>query len=290
LGSYGQYNLDYGFTLGASNYFGDIGGSKVSGGGILADADFGKTRWTNGGFVRYKFLPFLAAKGSFNYLRISGDDSKSDNPVRKARNLNFRNDILEFALTGEFSLYRSNDVGRTGTYNTDFNLYLFGGVGFFYSNPKGQKVTGEWVALRPLQSEGVAYGSMNFVIPVGGGFYYTFKRKLRIGLEFNFRKVFTDYLDDISAFYANDYDGITNKTSQPLLDQINEENGFYPGILISNFDADSKRGGPDSKDAYMSAVVNLSYVFRGKSSFYKSKNSWVLGKNKKRRRKSRAKF
>jgi hypothetical protein len=40
----------------------------------------------------------------------------------------------------------------------------------------------------------------------------------------------------------------------------------------------------------MTATVNFSWAIRGRSKFYKSKHSWVLGKKKRRRRKSRAKF
>ena len=159
-----------------------------------------------------------------------------------------------------------------------------------YHNPKGQDVSGEWVALQPLQTEGVSYSKISFAVPVGLGFYYTLNRKYRLGLEIGWRTTFTDYIDDISDVYANDYDGISNKTSQSLLDNINKEEGDEVGILPTNFDAGSKRGDPSNNDSYMTATVNFSWAIRGKSKFYRSNHSWVLGKNKRRRRKSRAKF
>mgnify|MGYP005988756883 CR=1 FL=1 len=291
LSSFGQYNLDYGVSVGASNYLGEIGAGEGAGRGFLADTDIGSSRWNLGGFARYKFIPQIGVKASFNYLRISGDDARSQNPARRARNLNFKNDILEFALTGEYYIYRINDVGGTGMYNADFNLYLSSGLAFFTNNPKGQDATTEeWVSLKPLKTEGVSYGSFNLAIPLGIGFNYTLQRKYRVGIEIGWRATFTDRLDDISTLYINDYDGISNKTSQSVLDAINKDTGEDIGILISNFDKGSKRGNPQNKDSYMSATLTFSWVVKGKSSFYKAKNSWVLGGSKRKRRKSRAKF
>ena len=87
---------------------------------------------------------------------------------------------------------------------------------------------------------------------------------------------------------------MSNKTDPALLDQINAENGFQPGdkeyIAPHYFTTGSKRGDPEHNDSYMTATVNFSWAIRGRSKFYKAKHSWVLGKNKRRRRKSRAKF
>jgi hypothetical protein len=289
--SFGQYNLDYGFSVGASNYLGEIGGGEGVGRGFVSDMELGFTKWAIGGFVRYKLSQKFAIKGSLNYIRLAGDDVKSDNPGRTARNLNFKNDMFEFLGTGEFYIYQANDVGGTGRYNTDFNLYIFGGAGVFYSSPKGQTTSGEWVSLRPLETEGVSYSSINLAIPLGIGFYYTLQRKYRLGLEIGWRTTFTDYIDDISTDYINDPDGISNKTNQGILDEINSTIEEGDGtVSLRNFTVGSKRGNPENNDSYMTATVNFSWAIRGKSKFYKSRNSWVLGKKKRRRRKSRAKF
>ncbi len=291
LPSFCQYNLDYGISAGVSNYLGEIGGGAGVGRGFLADTDFGFSRWTIGGFIRYKLIPSFAVKGSLNYIRLSGDDSKSLNPARRARNLNFKNDILELLAIGEFYVYRINDVGGSGRYNTDFNIYLYGGTGVFFNDPKGQdEISGKWVALRPLETEGVSYSFINLTIPLGIGFNYTLNRKYRIGLEIGWRTTFTDRIDDISEFYANDYDGISNKTSQELLTLINNDAEEGSEIELASFDAGSRRGNPENNDSYITATFNFSWVKKGRSNFYKSRSSWVLGKNKRRRRKSRAKF
>lgn len=286
--SYGQYLTDYGFSVGASNYLGDIGGGEGTRRDFVMDMKLNATRWNLGGFYRYRVSPLFGIKGTLNYIRLSADDANTTNPARKARNLNFKNDMFELAAIGELYVYKVNDVGGTGRYTSDFNLYLFAGVGLFYSNPKGQTDNGEWVALQPLQTEGVEYSKFNFAIPTGVGFYYTINRKYRLGMEIGWRTTFTDYIDDVSGVYANDYDGISNKTTNALINQINNENGT--NILPTNFDKGSKRGDSSHNDSYLTATVNFSWAIRSKSKYYRSRHGWVLGKKGPKRRKSRAKF
>jgi hypothetical protein len=287
---FSQYYVDYGISAGASNYLGEFGGGEGTGRGFISDMEFSFTRWTLGGFYRYRISPKVAVKGSLNYIRLSGDDVKSDNGPRRARNLNFKNDMFELLVNGEYYIYKVNDVGGTGRYRADFNLYLFGGIGAFYSNPKGQSVSGDWVSLRGLSSEGKSYSAINLAIPLGIGFYYTLDRKYRIGMEIGYRTTFTDYIDDASTVYVNDYDGITNKTDQALLDQINAElYGGEQGVSTNNFTVGSKRGDPKQNDGYMTMTVNFSWAIRGRSKFYKAKYSWIHG-NKRKSRRSRAKF
>jgi len=289
VSGYSQYHVDYGISAGASNYLGEFGGGKGEGRGFVADMEFSFTRWTVGGFYRYRISPQFALKGSLNYIRLSGDDIKSDNYGRRARNLNFKNDMFELLVNGEFYVYKINDVGGTGRYRFDFNLYLFGGVGAFYSDPKGQNSeSGDWVSLRGLKSEGVSYSAVNLTIPLGIGFYYTLDRKYRIGMEIGWRTTFTDYIDDASTVYANNEDGITNKTTQDLLDEINAEAGTHV-VGPGSFDAGSKRGSSEQNDSYMTMTVNFSWAIRGRSKFYHTKHSWIHG-SKRRSRRSRPKF
>ncbi len=291
---YSQYYVDYGVSVGAANYLGEMGGGFETRRSGLADMKLNYTRWTLGGFFRYRMSNRFAVKGALNYIRLSGDDSKTLNPARRARNLNFKNDMFELTGNIELYIYKVNDVGRTGRYSTDFNLYLYGGLGLFYSNPMGQDASGSWVALQPLSTEGVSYSKFNFTIPAGIGFYYTINRKYRLGMEVGWRTTFTDYIDDVSTKYLTSYDGLANKTTQELVDEINAENGFAVGdeeyIGLHHFKDGSKRGDPEHNDSYLTASVNFSWAIRGRSKFYRSKHNWVLGKNKRRRRKSRAKF
>ena len=290
LSGYSQYNIDYGFSVGAANYLGDICGGEGVGKGFVSDMKLNATRWNLGGFFRYKIANKFALKASLGYVRLTADDANTPNPARRGRNLNFKNDMIELLGTMEYYIYKANDVGGSGRYNTDFNLYLFGGIGAFYSNPKGQNsITGEWVSLKPLATEGASYSSINLAVPVGIGFYYTLQRKYRLGLELGWRHTFTDYIDDVSGEYISDFDGISNKSDEDFINSITHIDGQNQPT-VDTYGPGKKRGNPDNNDSYMTATVNFSWAIRGKSKFYKSRHSWVLGKKKRRRRKSRAKF
>jgi hypothetical protein len=295
LGGYGQYYVDYGISAGVSNYLGEIGGGQGNRRDGFVDMKLNYSRWTLGGFYRYRISNKFGVKGSLNYIRLSGDDAKTENPGRRGRNLNFKNDMFEALVNGELYIYKVNDVGRTGRYSTDFNLYFLAGVGLFYSNPKGQLPDGSWVALQPLQTEGVAYKKLNFTIPLGIGFYYTIDRKYRLGMELSWRTTFTDYIDDVSSTYVYHADPLTaalaDKSNPSLSAQIREENPDAELLpYASTYQPGKKRGDPEHDDAYATATINFSWAIRGRSKFYRAKHSWVLGKKKRRRRKSRAKF
>ena len=289
-----QWLWDYGFSLGVSNYLGDIGGKEKTRRDFVADMKMAKTRWNVGGFARYKVKPNVSVKLAFDYLRIEGDDKLSSNPARNTRNLNFRNDLLDLAFTGEYFFYTDNDLGNTYRYRNGFRAYIFAGIGGFYSNPKAL-YNDKWVKLRPLQTEGVSYSPIGINIPAGLGFYFTFKKKHRIGYELNYRTTFTDYLDDISTVYKNPAD-LSSAESIALSDRTAELGSSVDPAFAKNFGYDSeagveqKRGDKTHKDGYMTMSVSYSYVIRGKSSFYRGHYGHFFGKKRGKVRKIRAKF
>jgi len=286
-----QWLWDYGFALGVSNYLGDIGGKEKTRRDFVADMKMAKTRWNVGGFARYKVHQKLSVKVALDYLRIEGDDKLSSNPARNARNLNFKNDIFDLAVTGQVFFYEDNDLGNTYRYRNGFRAYFFAGVGAYYSNPK--TLDGN-VKLRPLHTEGVSYSPVGINIPAGVGFYFTFQKKHRIGYEINYRTTFTDYLDDVSGNYA-DPSGMSAEGAA-LSNRTNEVSGLDP-IFAKNFGYDAatgttnKRGDKTHKDGYMTMSLSYSYVLRGKSSFYRGRYGHFFGKHRRGKvRKIRAKF
>jgi hypothetical protein len=285
-----QWLWDYGLRLGASNYLGDIGGEEKTRRDFLADMKWAKTRWDGGIFARYKWQPRLSLKLAFDWVRLEGDDKLSSNPGRHYRNFNFKNDILDLAVTGEFFFYEDPDLGNTYRYKNSFRAYILGGIGGYFTNPK-TIYKGEWVALQPYQTEGVKYGKFGINIPMGAGFYFTFNKKHRVGFEMNYRKTFTDYLDDISGNYpaapsGDAYkDGLVLRTPELGAQAISDNPG-----AASSHTWGQKRGDKTHKDAYMTMSVSYSYVIRGKSSFYKSRRTGLFGGKKRKMRKIRAKF
>jgi hypothetical protein len=287
-----QWLWDYGVSVGATNYLGDIGGKEKTRRDFVADLKISQTRWNGGAFVRYKLGPKLSTKLALDYVRIQGDDKLSSNLGRHFRNFNFKNDIVDLGLTGEFFFYENNDLGNTYRYKNGFRAYVFGGVGGFYTNPK-TLYKGEWVKLRDYQTEGYAYKKIVLNIPMGVGFYFTFDKKHRLGFEANYRKTFTDYIDDISGNYPTTIpgdaytQGLIIRTNELPASEINDNKGAYLSHTWG-----SKRGDKTHKDAYMTLSLSYSYVIRGKSSFYRSRQKGgFFSRGKKRTmRKIRAKF
>ena len=299
-----QYRWDYGGQAGVSNYLGEIGGKSQTRRDFVSDMKLGQTRWDPAIFVRYKFNPKLSLRGQFAYLRIQGADSLSTNPARRARNLSFRNDIFELSVTPQLTIYENQDLGSSYRFKSSFNFYVFAGVGVMHMNPQarykgpldGYQET--WESLQPLHTEGVTYSLWQFVVPVGTGFYFTIKKKHRIGFEYNWRICFTDYLDDVSKNYVNPNTlsplgaALANRTNQlsaasqaQIIKETNDP------AFFNNFEPGAKRGDPQHKDTYMTASLNYSYVIRGHGSFYRSRyGSFFSKKKKKNSRKVRAKF
>lgn len=292
LTMHSQWLWDFGVNASAANYLGDIGGGAGTRRDFVSDLKLAKTRWNFGGFARYKYSPKISLKLALDYIRLEGDDALSTNPGRRFRNFNFRNDVYDLALTGEYFFYENNDLGNTYRYRNGFRAYVFAGVGGFYSNPK-TLYKGEWVALQPYATEGVLYRKIVMNIPMGVGFYFTLNKKNRIGFEINYRKTFTDYIDDISGNYP---DKPSDPYEQGLILRTSELAQTNPQLIADNpsaFESHQfggyKRGDSKHKDAYLTMGFSYSYVLRGKSSFYRTRNTGFFSK-KRKMRKIRAKF
>ena len=296
-----QYKWDIGLHLGGANYLGEMGGVEKSRRDFVWDMKLGQTRWAVGPFARYKINRTISVNGGFLYMRIQGADALSTNRERVGRNLNFRNDMFEFYVRPEFTIYQDNDLGGRGRYRTDFRLFAYVGAALYYSNPKGQiNRTGEFFALQPLQTELVDYSQIGFAIPAGIGFHFTKQRRHRFGMDLGWRTTFTDYLDDVSTEYQNPdlMPGGVGGLADQLADQSSYAIALDP-TLPSEYqygywpdDSDgslNKRGDPTHNDSYMTLTFTYSYVLKGQSNFYRQRYSWMRGK-KRIGRKSRAKF
>ena len=301
---FAQYRWDFGVNVGASNYLGEVGGNEETRRDFVFDMKLNRTQMVFGVFGRYKITPQLAVNTGFNYGRVKGSDSNSQNPARVARNLSFQNDIFEISTRLELTLLYDNDVGGRGYYNPDFRLYGFLGVGVMKHNPKAiyegtnPDLAGDLLDLQPLQTEGVSYELWQFTLPAGIGLYFTHKKVHRFGWEIGYRTTFTDYIDDISTTYiygVGDNSSLSaemgNKTTDESLQRAAEFAEEF-GLETPNagsYEVGEKRGDPTNNDGYLFTQFSYSYVIKGKSSFYRRRYTNRTG-TKRVRRKSRAKF
>ncbi|MBI3509616.1 MAG: outer membrane beta-barrel protein [Bacteroidetes bacterium] len=302
-----QYYWDYGVSTGAANYLGEMGGKQLTRRDFVSDMKLQETRSSVGVFARYKIAQQFSVKASFNYANIRGDDALSTNPARHYRNLSFSNNLWELNAQCQWFFYEVNDLGHTYRYKDNFRAYIALGAGGMYHNPRA-KYNGEWVDLRPLMTEDHKYTTITMTIPASAGFYFTINKHYRIGWEFCWRTTFTDYLDDASTHYV-DKSGDPNPLASIMADRTDHaaanawgaaQNPPQPGFG-NNFGYHvwyddqgnahfNKRGDSTHNDSFMTTDVEFSYVFRGKSSLYRSHYSSIFKGKKYKHRKVRAKF
>ncbi len=258
--SSGFYKSDIGLKLGAANYLGEIGGKEKDRRNFIWDMKIPQTKTSFGFFGRKRFHDYVAGSVAVNFNRIKGDDNLSTNVGRVGRNLRFRNDIIDLTLRAEGYFYKISDVGNRGRYYASFETYGHFGVTGFMSNPKGSLDGTKWTPLRPLKTEGVDYKKYGIGIPVGLGFYFTYKRKHRIGWDLTWVTTFTDYLDDISGVYAKPEDMGTTEAAQ----YANQSAAVTSGTHLANYLPGQKRGDPTHNDSYMYTTLSYSYVLKGR--------------------------
>lgn len=210
------------FNVNALNYYGDLAPVNKA-----ASTDISFTRPGFGADFGMKFSPYTAFRVGFNYGRIKGDDISSDpsdeeSRPRYLRNLSFRNDIKEIHAGVE--IYLLPNYGGPNV-RQNINAYLFVGAAVFHHNPKGlvpefdyttggteaAPHAGEWVSLRKLGTEGQyidgvgvdkPYSPIQFTVPVALGVTMRLPSRFEVGLEFGYRFLFTDYIDDVSTHYV----------------------------------------------------------------------------------------
>jgi len=263
-----------GIMLGTCNYLGDIGNGSGPNRPFIYDLQINKTRPGIGGFLRYHATYRTGLRASIMYGQATGDDVLTVNPARKVRNLHFKSNVFEFSTQFEYAFYKSkhanyrdlNQTFKRTIVISEFTLYGFMGVGVFRFNPKA-RYNGDWVPLQPLGTEGQVgkekYNLIQFNIPMGFGAHYHITDKLRVGIEVGYRKLFTDYLDDISGFYEEPLILAKNNPNNPLMavelanrsiniftdiDTIYHEPGFPRG-----------QGAEDENDTYFFTVITFSY-------------------------------
>ena len=253
----GQCQLwSFGVFAGGSNYTGELSSAQP----VMLN----ETHPSFGLLARYGFSPYVTAKGSLTYGRISGDDANNSADILvKERNLSFRSDIFEASLQAEINLFGFDPTDN----DHHFAIYLLGGISVYHFNPQS-KYEGEWVDLQPLGTEGQGseafpnrekYSLTQVSFPVGGGLKYAFNHNWSLGLEFGFRKTLTDYLDDVSRTYAPQsvFDGpddvayrLSNRTWQTFDE-------------AKDYGANEQRGNPETQDWYMFGGLTLTYTIAG---------------------------
>jgi Domain of unknown function (DUF6089) len=187
-----QRGWEAGGGVGVTHYFGDLNTSfDISHPGVSV-----------GAIARYNFNDRICAKMAASYGNISADDKLSTNKFEKTRNLNFKSAIIDGSAQLEFNFLPYNYFDRT----QHFSPYLFLGFNVYNFNPKSQ-FEGKTYNLRTLGTEGQFKGEEYYTTQMGlvygGGFKIAFNEQWSMNIEISARRLFTDYLDDVSKTYPN---------------------------------------------------------------------------------------
>lgn len=206
--------------------------------------------------VHYELQDQILLRGSYNFARVNGSDSYSGKQVLRERNLQFETAISEFAVVGEYYLFN--------LYEKRFSPYGFIGLALFHFNPYTNDSAGRKVFLKPLSTEGQGiypnkktYSLWQPAIPLGGGVKFAITENIRLGIELGLRKLFTDYLDDVSTSYPNESDLLAAR-GQTAVD-FSYRGDEYPGGNQNFPTKDTQRGSAAQKDNYYFTAITLSF-------------------------------
>ncbi len=274
----GNGKVEIGVGLGPLFFLGDLGGAQGVGKTFIKDIDYPLTKLNKGLYVTVTPNEWLGFRFAANYGRLEGADKEAPakggaEMFRIWRNLSFRSSLAEAYGAVEFypTVFFEQYDGLQGK----IRPYGVIGVGVYHFNPETQDLSGNWVKLAPLHTEGQGFAEyperkpykltqMN--IPMGFGAKYYIKENMYIGLEVLHRKLFTDYVDDVSTTYI-DPNLFYNYLSGPQAAKANQL--FFRGDEVRPTyrpALDEQRGDPTQNDAYFSTIIRLGWRLNGSNS------------------------
>lgn len=236
--------------LGASSYYGDL----VQGYPLLNQTS---PSFTLG--AAYDITEQLKARMQFSYLRVRADDKNNKREDFKDRNLNFRSGVFETALMAEYDIFNKEEYFIVP--------YVFGGLGLFSYNPTTIDLNGNKVNLRDARTEGQGfpafpdrkpYSKIGLNISAGLGLRMEYSDEVAFSIEYNFRKLFTDYLDDVSKTYPDPSVMPADWVASSFLLSYrgHELGGIFPG-------SSRPRGSTRNKDAFYTIQLTASFRLHG---------------------------
>ncbi len=241
---------EFGITLGAAHYFGDLN----------TRAGLNRPKPAVGAFFRKQFGNYVGLRVAAHYAQLGYSDTYSKNEYQKTRNLSFNSNIFELGVQGDFNFFKyvPNDPYH------NFTPYVTLGVGVFTYDPYAY-LDGQKYFLRPLGTEGQTagigkeYGTMALCIPFGVGIKYSINNKVNLSFEITQRFTTTDYLDDVSTTYApaSAFPPGPNGPSVAFLLQDRSYETRPDDPLGSHLGA--QRGWSKQKDQYVIAEIGISF-------------------------------
>ena len=224
--------------------------------------------------AQYDLTEKLSARSYISYGSLKGDDKKAS-PVLQQRNLNFQTRLLDFEIGAQYKIFNLNYRWWTP--------YISAGIGIFNYNPYTKDVDDNKIFLKPLSTEGQGfiagsrpYNLTQFSIPFSIGAHYATGEDTRVGIEIGYRKLFTDYLDDVSKAYVNESELLAARGQQAVAyawrgDEVSGDPYPHAGSL---------RGNQEYNDGYY--YIALTFSIRYWFDKYKQVNGIPGGSREKK--------
>jgi hypothetical protein len=277
--SVGYGRVEIGIGLGPLFFLGDLGGSRGIGTTFIKDVDLPLTKLSKGIYVNYEPTEWLGFRVAVNSGVLEGNDAQAPNKggdevSRLQRNLSFKSKLLEGYVAMEF--YPTVFIEQYDGLFGKIRPYAVMGVGVYHFNPQTKDNSGNWVELQPLHTEGQGfpqypdrqpYELTQLEIPMGVGFKYYLTDNMYIGMEILHRKLFTDYVDDVSTRYIDPtlFDAYLSPSDAAKAKELHYR-GTYPGITNASQMTGEIRGNPRENDAYFSSVIRMGWRLNGSNS------------------------
>lgn len=289
-------NNEIGFVTGPMVFLGDLGGHAGKGTTFIKDYNMNTTKMSVGAYGALYPAQWLGFRLSANFGSVEGSDANikpkgGDEDTRFERNLDFRSNIVEGTLMAEFypTVFLEDDPDDITARLRPYGLL---GVGVFHFNPQGtyrNPATGDtyWVDLRPLHTEGEGfpeypdrkeYSLTQLNIPMGAGIKYFFSETVNVSFEIVHRKLFTDYLDDVSKTYIDPSLFYKYLSPSQAAIAVAVSNKAPQGYNTPGYEPGNKRGDPTQNDAYftMQFKMGIRIGANSKSRWYNSTHCPLL--------------
>ncbi len=247
---------------GVSNYQGDLQDKRFT---------FNQSHLAVGIGVAYEVTDKILVRSGITFGKVAADDKL--NSRNNLRNLNFTSNLTEGHLALE---YYFRDL-----YEYSVSPYVFAGLAVYHFDPYTKDSSGTQNFLKPLSTEGEGFlpGTSNYrltqlSIPFGGGVKFALSDNVRLGVEVGLRKLFTDYLDDVSTNYVDQNLLLQNRGPKAVElafrgDELKNGSSYPP--------SGSKRGGSSVKDWYYFTGLTASFRLGGNGGGYGNKSKSKTG-------------
>ena len=267
--------VEAGCSAGAINSLTDLGGRKGVGRGFIKDLNWEFFKPVYGGYLVALFRNVAGVRIEASKGIILSDDGilkKKDPDLsgRYARNLSVKTSITDFQITAEIHplYFREYEEYELPVLSPS----IIAGIGYFIFNPRAQ-LNGKWYDLHPLRLEGQGfteypgrkqYKLKQLSLPLGAGLRYEITSLINARIDFVYRILFTDYLDDVSDYYIDPdlfikYLGAEKAAIATRLYSRMEE--LQPGYKVNTA---MPRGNKNDRDAFFTAQLKIGMTIRSK--------------------------